>query len=238
MLQQLVKAPLRNFLRARGYDVVRGPNLHGFLASRSVDLVVDVGGNDGGYGWFLRKWGYHGKILSFEPTSRAFSRLETKIYSDPAWKAVKVAVGAEPGSGSIKVSDDDRFSSFNALTDEGRAYDPHAAVAVEETVEIVTLDDYLRPIETKRPFLKIDTQGFERQVLDGAEDFLKRCVGVQLELPIQHLYEGVWSLQEALSYMETRGFMLAQVTPTNPRHDDYESVAELDCVFRPIGAPA
>lgn len=238
MFEDYVKVPLRKFLRKRGYDVVKGPNLHGFLASRSVDLVVDVGGNDGGYGSFLRKWGYQGEILSFEPTTRAFGRLQTKIASDPAWKAVKLAVGSAPGSAVMKVSEDDRFSSFNALSDAGRAYDRHAAVTVDETVQIVTLDDYFQSIPTRRPFLKIDTQGFERQVLEGAQAFLGRCVGVQLELPIQHLYEDVWSLQEALRFMENRGFMLAQVTPTNPRHDDLESVVEIDCIFRPIDMSA
>jgi hypothetical protein len=47
-------------------------------------------------------------------------------------------------------------------------------------------------------------------VLDGATETLKRCVGVQLELPIGHLYEGVWSFREALDYMDGLGFVLAQ----------------------------
>ena len=235
MLQELIRVPVRRFFRKRGYDVVKGPNLHDFLGARSVDLVVDVGGNDGGYGTYLRRWGYHGPILSFEPTSREFGRLQGTTASDPAWNTVKLAVGAKPGSATIKVSGDDRFSSFNDLNDAGRAYDPNSAVIAEEVVEIVTLDDHFASSTAQRPFLKIDTQGSERAVLEGAKAFLPRCVGVQLELPVQQLYEGVWSLQEALGYMESRGFMLAQATPTNPRHDDYTSVAELDCVFRPIG---
>lgn len=235
MLGDLLRVPVRRYLRRKGYDVVKGPNLHGFLAARQVDLVIDVGGNDGGYGSFLRRWGYGGEILSFEPTSRAFKRLSAKIATDAAWNAVQLAAGDRPGSAVIKVSEDDRFSSFNDLTDAGRAFDPAAAVIDQETVEVVTLDRYFADVAAARPFLKIDTQGSERLVLEGAKDLLKRCVGVQLELPVQQLYDGVWSLQEALGYMESCGFMLAQAIPTNPRHDDYTSVAELDCVFRPIG---
>lgn len=233
VLPDLVRVPVRSFFRKRGYDLVRGPNLHDYLRSRDVDLVVDVGGNSGGYGTYLRRWGYRGHILSLEPTSGAFQKLKALTARDPRWTALKLAAGREPGQATISVSRDDRFSSFHRLSAEGVAYDPKAAVIAEEAVEVVTLDGLLADNASQRPFLKIDTQGFERAILEGSGTFLNRCVGVQLELPIQQLYEDVWSLEEALSFMEDRGFMIAQTAPTNPRHDDPASVAELDCVFRP-----
>jgi FkbM family methyltransferase len=231
---QFLRLLVRNFIRSRGYDVVRGPNLHDFLRARGVDLVVDVGANDGGYGAYLRRWGYSGKILSLEPTSRAFARLGPQVARDPNWEALQLAAGPAAGTATIKVSRDDRFSSFHALSEDGLAYDPAAAVIDEEIVEVVTLDALLAGRTAARPFLKIDTQGFERAVMEGASAFLQRCVGVQLELPIQKLYVDMWSFSDALAFMHDRGFILSQTCPTNPRHDDPQSVAEFDCVFRPI----
>jgi FkbM family methyltransferase len=233
-LKQLAKQIVRNAFRRHGFDLIKTPHLHTYLASREVDLVVDVGANNGGYGTYLRRWGYRGRILSFEPTMQAFRDLLRTGSGYRGWDALNLALGREPGELVINVSKDSRFSSFYALSADGVSYDPRAAVQSQERVKVSTLDEIMRTDKAQRPFLKIDTQGAERDVLDGAGEFLSRCVGVQLELPIQQLYEGVWSFREALAYMEERGFMLAQAVPTNPRHDDFASVCEFDCVFRPI----
>jgi hypothetical protein len=82
-------------------------------------------------------------------------------------------------------------------------------------------------------FLKIDVQGTEKAVLVGATETLKRCVGVQLELPMRTpIPKGVWSFREALDYMDGLGFVLAQNVPTNSFTDDRASAIEFDCVFR------
>jgi Methyltransferase FkbM domain len=105
-------------------------------------------------------------------------------------------------------------------------------------VEVQRLDDIFSRFKGRRVFLKIDTQGFEREVLEGAQESLKEIVGVQAELPIVHLYRGVWSLPEALAYMSKRGFVLGQVRPTNFDSEERVTLLELDCIFRRETAPA
>ncbi len=80
--------------------------------------------------------------------------------------------------------------------------------------------------------LKIDTQGFEREVLEGAQKTLSLVKGVLLELPIVNFYEGTWSFSEALDYMVARGWLLAQVEPVGYDPQDGVSAVELDCLFR------
>jgi Methyltransferase FkbM domain len=105
-------------------------------------------------------------------------------------------------------------------------------------VEVQRLDDIFSRFKGRRVFLKIDTQGFEREVLEGAQESLKEIFGVQAELPIVHLYRGVWSLPEALAYMSKRGFVLGQVRPTNFDSEERVTLIELDCIFRRETAPA
>lgn len=230
---QWAKRFLRNQMRSRGWDFVRGPNLNGFLEDRAVDYVIDAGANKGDYGDHLRRWGYKGRILSIEPATAPFTLLERRIAQDTSWSAVQVALGSEPGEAEINLSQDERFNSFLATNKKARTFDPKSGVVGTEKVRIDTLDTILQDQHPFwRPFLKIDTQGFERQVLGGAGDLLRRCQGVQLELPIVHLYDGVWSFREALEYMESAGFILAQTTPTNVFPQDKAAVVELDCVFR------
>jgi hypothetical protein len=88
------------------------------------------------------------------------------------------------------------------------------------------------PFEGKNVFLKIDTQGFEQRVLEGARRSLEHICGLLLELPIVHLYENTWTFREALAYLENAGFVLSQVQPTNYLTVDPVSIVELDCVFR------
>lgn len=229
---QLLKRSLRNLVRQRGWDFVRTPNLNQFLDSRNIDLVIDVGANVGDYGDHLRRWGYRGAILSLEPASAPYGKLEQRIGGDGAWDAMHLAAGREPGEAEINISVDERFNSLLPLTDLAPNFDPQSRVVRTETIKVERLDDILRGRPFACGFLKIDTQGFERQVLDGAPETLARCEGVQLELPIGHLYDDVWSFREALDHMDSLGFALAQNVPTNTFSHDRASVIEFDCVFR------
>ena len=88
-----------------------------------------------------------------------------------------------------------------------------------ERVNIDTLDSVSLE-ERSATFLKIDTQGFEQPVLDGAREFLAKTTGVMLELPVIHVYKRTWSISEALDYMHERGFVLCQAEQNNHHPDD------------------
>lgn len=228
MLKRLVK----KFFWRFGFDIRRGPNLMKFLKSRQIDIVLDVGANIGQFGLDLRDQGYRGRIVSFEPIKEIFAKLKSAADRDGNWEVHNCALGSSPSTKPINVSESAVFSSFLDQTTAAQQFDASAKVLREEQVEVSRLDDLFSQFSGHRVFLKIDTQGFEREVLDGARESLKEIAGVQAELPIVHLYHGVWSLPEALDYMSQRGFVLGQVRPTNFDREERVSVLELDCIFR------
>ena len=228
VIRHLAKRVLANF----GLQLVRMPSLEHFLTSRDIDLVIDVGANVGQFARALRGAGYQGKIISFEPTTDAFLILAEIASQDTKWQVHKLAVGAAPGKATINVSENSVFSSITSLTTYGKAFDLSAKVVKQETVDVITLDGFVKLEDGARMFLKIDTQGFEQQVLMGAQRLLINCFGVLLELPVMHLYEGVWRFEEAVHFMRTNGFLLSQVRPVSTLKDDSASAVELDCVFR------
>ena len=65
------KAPLRGLLARMGWEIRRSPDSF-FIKRHGVDLVIDVGANEGQYGESLRRRGYRGEIRSFEPASETF----------------------------------------------------------------------------------------------------------------------------------------------------------------------
>ena len=68
-----------------------------------VETVLDVGAHHGEYGLRLRKGGYDGKIVSFEPGPDAFSVLEQRCKRDGNWACHQMALGDEIGQGELNV---------------------------------------------------------------------------------------------------------------------------------------
>ena len=81
---------------------------------------------------------------------------------------------------------------------------------------VTRLDEWfdVRGASWERVALKIDTQGFERQVLEGTGRLLQaNVVSVQLELSLVPLYEGSWLWDEAAAWLAMRDFRLMGLTP-------------------------
>ncbi len=66
---------------------------------------------------------------------------------------------------------------------------------------------------SRKLLLKIDTQGYEMSVLEGAQKLLPRACGVQLELSLAQLYDGQVLYLEMLQWLQARGFNLWSVIP-------------------------
>jgi len=208
--------PLRRLLRAFGRDLAdyppRGPHwrsLIRLLDSTGVDVVLDVGGNVGQYGRTLRAAGFRGRIVSFEPQSVAHAALEAAAARDRGWTvAPRMALAERAGEVTLNVSNESDMSSILPLTEGFLAVSPTSRTVATETAPAVRLDDvaseYLAPHD--RPFLKLDTQGYERQVLAGGPDTLARAVGLQIELSLVPLYRGETLWREMVDWLMGQGF--------------------------------
>jgi FkbM family methyltransferase len=203
-----------------------------FIADRGIDTVLDVGANVGQFGELLRTKGYRGKIVSFEPISSEHRTLAAIAAADGNWQTNNFALGAKAGSATINVADVSVFSSILPSTIAAANYDCNVAVSRTEIIDVRTLDEVC-PDLPGNVLLKIDTQGYERQVLEGARHTLPGFKGVLLELPIVHLYEGTWQFHEAIAFMAEAGFIPAQIHPVNYHSVDPVSLIEVDCLFRP-----
>lgn len=180
------------------------------LDKHGVDVVLDVGAARGGYATELREFGYTGRIVSFEPLDAAHRDLVAATAGDAGWTTRNVALGAEAGSLEINVASNSDSSSLLPMSASHRDAEPDISYIGTETITVARLDDVAPDVlqDTSRPFLKIDTQGFERSVLAGGEQTLARCVGLQLELSFVTLYEGGMLVDEALSFAYDHGFRL------------------------------
>ncbi|ORV64770.1 FkbM family methyltransferase [Mycobacterium europaeum] len=194
------------------------------LESRGVSVVLDVGANSGQYAGDLRMAAYTRRIVSFEPLSGPFSLLERNASKDPLWECRQCALGDMDGTISINVAGNAGASSsvLPMLRRHRDAFPPANYIGTEE-VPIRRLDsvapEFLQPADVA--FLKIDVQGFEKQVIvGGASTVADHCAGMQLELSFMPLYEGGMLIREALDVVYSLGFTLAGLLPgfTDPRN--------------------
>lgn len=207
-------------------------DLMDFVADRAITLVIDVGANVGQFGEWLRRNGYKGRILSFEPGRVEYAALARKAEADDNWEAFHCGLGAQSGTATLHVSKLSVFNSFLDLSAAARLHDGRMAVDHTEEIQVRTLDEIEIPLE-ERVLLKIDTQGFERRVLEGGKESVARMSGILMELPIIRTYEGEWEFHEALEYMAEAGFVPAQMQPVGFHTVDTVAAVEFDCLFRP-----
>lgn len=181
-----------------------------WLERLGVDALIDVGANVGQYGAHVRLYGYLGAMYAYEPLSDAFRQLAARAAVDPRWKAHNVGLGREPGSATLHVAGNSQSSSLLAMLPRHVDAAPESAVVGTETVQLITLASVLDEIgrDHERCFVKIDAQGSERAILEGAGEKLARVCCLELELSLVPLYEGETLFADMTSWLATKGFEL------------------------------
>ena len=223
------KRAVKSLVHAAGFDLHRlSPNtspsfqLLKALNRFEVDLVFDVGANVGQFASELRSVGYQGDLVSFEPLSTAHRALLEAARSDAKWQVhPRGAIGDHDGEIEINIAGNSLSSSVLPMMESHSSAAEGSAYVGAEKVPIFRLDSvapkYLA--NAHRPFLKIDTQGFEWQVLDGASKTLPLVGGVLCELSLIALYEGQRLWMDMIHRLESEGFMLWSIQRgfTDPR---------------------
>jgi FkbM family methyltransferase len=207
-----------------GLDVSRFPGEHPThqlvkqLGSQDVTCVLDVGANDGGYARDLRRFGYGERIVSFEPVGAAFRKAVASAAGDAAWELRHCALGPEQATVTINVAGNaGASSSILPMLPVHEEAAPSSVFVSCEQVEQRRLDDVWQDVvrSGERVFLKLDVQGYEKHVLEGAKRVLgdSLILGLQLELSLRPLYLGGWPYLEALQWAAERGYELCQLIP-------------------------
>jgi FkbM family methyltransferase len=218
----------------------------------AVDVVLDVGANEGQWALGLRRAGFRGRLVSFEPIGASFERLRATSAGDPAWDVRQVALGREDGSVVLRRTKNTLLASALPLSARARACFPEDTIVEgEERAPLRRLDSILPELTpdlvAPRLFLKVDTQGLDLDVFEGARGILDQIVGLESELSVLPLYEGAPAWLEALAVYAAGGFSPTGFFPVI-RNPSSLVLSELDCVMarharlraraRPLEAPA
>jgi FkbM family methyltransferase len=213
-----MKELLRKAIHRMGWDVHRlsTSSNQAFQLKKSLDvinanLVFDIGANIGQFASGLRNVGYQGKIVSFEPLTSAREKLLKLHKGDQSWVVhEQCAIGDQDGQIEINIAGNSVSSSVLPMLESHSMAAVESAYVASEVVPIRQLDGiahkYLEG--NSNLFIKIDTQGYEWQVLDGARETLKHARGVLCEISLVPLYQGQRLWRDVIDRLEGDGFVL------------------------------
>ena len=186
------------------------------LKEFEITLVIDVGANIGQFGKSIRGTGYSGIIYSFEPLIDAHEQLLKNTNQDKNWLIHnRCAVGDMIGDVAINVAANSYSSSIKEMLPSHLNAAPDSGLIGFHGAQVITLDSLLKAWEPHkgRIFLKIDTQGFEQEVLKGAAGTLDFVAVVQVELSLTELYKGQALYDYFFSFFDSLGFVLHHLIP-------------------------
>ena len=197
-----------------------------------ITKILDVGANTGQYARELRKIDFAGDIISFEPISSVFGMLKKNMKNDSKSIIKNFALGDKNETKTINIAKNLASSSFFNRAKHLEENAKQTEYISEEKVEIKVLDSIYDTLCTSNDvvFLKLDTQGYEKNILNGAKESLKKIKGIQIELALKPSYKDAPGYKEIFKIIEEAGFTLFSV---EEGFEDYKTgqLLEVDAIF-------
>lgn len=178
-----------------------------------INKILDIGANSGYYGLEMREFGYKGEIVSFEPLSEAYNLLLKNSFTDTNWQVFNFAIGDYDGETIINKSKNSVSSSILELLPIHYENEKESGYISKEIIKIHKLDTIFDNYynQNDKILLKIDTQGYEKKVLDGAKNTINKISGIQMELSLVPLYAESPNFLEMIEYIKSLGFLLCSI---------------------------
>jgi len=204
-----------------------------FLLSKlKIDTALDVGANEGQFAKKLRNIGYKEKIISFEPLSKVFYNLKKESDKDKNWQVFNIAVGDQDGETIINESNYSLSSSILPMSKLHLEAKKNSNYIGKQKASIKKIDTFIdsENLIKNNLFLKIDTQGFEYQVINGSIKNLKNIRAILCELTLVELYEGQKLWLEIVELLAANNFEIWSLEK-GFQNSKNKQILQIDCIF-------
>lgn len=175
-----------------------------------VGTVFDVGASRGQFAVFALHRFPEARVVCFEPLPAAQETLRKLL--PPARTTVHpIALGRDRSRLDLHVSARDDSSSLLPIGDGQLNAFPGTQETRRVQVRVGVLEDFLIPDPPKLTLLKIDVQGYELAVLQGAGNRLDLVAEVIVECSFVELYTGQPMADAVVCHLRAAGFTLVGV---------------------------
>ncbi len=176
--------------------------------------------------------GFSNDIYSFEPHSESYESLLALSSRDSKWHCYNYGFGDSVGKATLNIAEETGFNSILIPKEFHTNKPARFSFNKTEQINLSCIDIFWKEnqLNGKKVYLKIDTQGYDYQILKGASTCLKTVNAVQVELSLTHLYKGQPDFEEPCQYLYDNGFQIYGVWP-GFRDPNQHCLFELNAIF-------
>lgn len=208
------KIQIKKFLTNFGIQIAKSPHkgidicqdINHYLPTVSVELIFDIGANIGQSVSVYQNWFPKAVIHCFEPVETAFEKLVTSTRNNENIKCHKLAFGSEDKTGMLEINSDlsvmSKISSPTLDLEE---------TSLKKIISIKTLDSFCQQNGIdKINYMKIDTEGFDYEILIGAKQLLKTEKIDILEVEVGMYPGNEWHVpfEKIKLYLENHNYLI------------------------------
>lgn len=190
------------------------------LLKTKFDIIIDIGANNGQFAFMARKIFANQKIISFEPQKKS---VENYIKRKICNTLVVNAAVSQRGKKMV-----DYFESFDSA--QSSFLKPRTNIAVKKIkVNIVNINSILKKIKSKKIFLKLDTQGYDFEILRNIKDFTSIKI-ILCEISFIKNYKNQTNDSKIFIFLAKKGFSLYRIIHISYAKNQ-TGILEMDCLF-------
>lgn len=158
------------------------------------------------------------KMIAFEPESSGYVELQKMYKSNPNYTVLKTALGDSTGTTKLNILEHKGLSSILPPINNsfwfrnGRHYQNR--INDQEIIPINTVDLISKEIGVKPYFIKIDTEGYELEVLKGAKETLQNVIGIRVEIPFNLTFYDSGNHFKIFKFLDDLDFIVANLDYT------------------------
>jgi FkbM family methyltransferase len=179
------------------------------LVCENIDTLIDVGANQGQFALAWKRFYPQSKVFSFEPVPETFQKLKTNTSGQKNIEVINMGLGNASGTLTIYKNGHSHASSFLKVSGFQKEHIPETSMEQGEEVIVSTLDIMLPTFQPLgKSVLKLDVQGYEKEVLSGGGKVLRKIDYLIIEMSFQPMYEGETLFDEMNEFLKKMGFSI------------------------------
>jgi FkbM family methyltransferase len=187
------------------------------MLPRQNFLILDIGGGIGASAILYNKYFPANNIMIFEPITENFNFILSRIKDLHNIEVINKALGNENSFIPINIANRITSSSLLPLSADpvsGAFGENNLGKNRDENIEVVRLDDFLDPHLQDIGIMKMDVQGYEMNVLKGAEKTLAKTKVIVMEANNHEAYSGAPKYYETDAFLRDHNFTLYDILPS------------------------
>ncbi|MGA1840518.1 MAG: FkbM family methyltransferase [bacterium] len=213
-INRFIKRPIKRSIQKVLHIPDPWQDIQRLTVNRKPGIIVDVGANKGQTAVKLSALLPEWKIYAFEPFPETFKKLEEVVSSLPNVIPFNIAISNKTGTADFHVNASNVTNSLLPATNSGMSYFPEE-LNLQGIIQVCTktLDDWSKEANIHDiRILKMDVQGSELLVLEGATELLLNSVQLVFsEVQFLPIYEDSATFGRVEAFLLDRGFYLYQL---------------------------